>query len=146
MSNAVSITWLGVIVSFIAVFALNMTYFSPKGFYTVWVRALGKDLQEQMNKSQSQNMAPAFTLVTIGIFVQAFVMDWIVQASAALYGHDVSFFGGLVGGAMVGVGLAAATSLGHRVFSGQGLRVWIIEVGADIIGLALMGAIFSFWH
>lgn len=91
-------------------------------------------------------MAPAYTLVTVGLFVQAFTMDWLLQAVAALYGHDVSLFGGLLTGAGVGLGLAAAPALGHRIFSGQGLKVWAIEVGADIAGLALMGAVLSFWH
>ncbi|MHB0929522.1 MAG: DUF1761 family protein, partial [Candidatus Nanopelagicales bacterium] len=92
------------------------------------------------------NMAPAFTLVTVGIFVQAFMMDWVIQAVHALYGHDVSFISGLGIGLGVGLGLAAAPALGHRVFSGQGLKVWVIESGADVLGLGLMGAIFSFWH
>ncbi len=146
MATTVSVTWVGVILSFIATFALNMTYFSAKGLYPAWVRALGQDPQRNAERGQSSNMAPAFTLVTIGLFVQAFVMDWIIQAAHALYGHDVSFIGGIGIGAGVGAGIAAAASLGHRVFSGQGLRVWIIEVGADILGLALMGAILSFWH
>ena len=146
MSNAVSITWVGIIVSFIVVFALNMTYFSPKGFYPAWTRALGQDMQANIERGAGKNMAPAFTLVTVAIFVQAFVMDWVVQATAALYGHDVSVIGGFLSGAFIGVGIAAATAVGHRVFSGQGLKVWVIENVADVIGLALMGAIFSFWH
>ena len=146
MDTTVTVTWVGIILSFIAVFALNMTYFSAKGLYPAWVRALGRDPQQVMEQGAGSNMAPAFTLVTIGLFTQAFAMDWVVQATAALYGHDVSLLGGLLAGAAVGIGVAAAASLGHRVFSGQGLRVWIIEVGADILGLALMGAIFSFWH
>ena len=146
MTTSIGVTWVGVIISFILVFALNMTYFSAKGLYPAWVRALGQDPQRNMERGQSSNMAPAFTLVTVGLFAQAFVMDWIIQAAAALYGHDISFIGGIGIGAGVGLGIAAAASLGHRVFAGQGLRVWIIEVGADIIGLAVMGAVFSFWH
>jgi len=146
MDNSVTVAWLGIIVSFIAVFALNMTYFSPKGFYPAWTRALGQDMQANLEKGAGSNMAPAFTLVTIGLFVQAFTMDWLVQAEAALYGHEPTLLAGVLTGLGVGIGLAAATSLGHRVFSGQGVKVWAIEVGADILGLALMGAILSFWH
>lgn len=146
MSSDITIAWLGIIISFIAAFALNMTYFSPKGLYPAWVKALGQDPQANMEKGASANMAPAFTLVTVGLFVQAFSMDWLLQAVAALYGHEVGFLGGMLAGTAVGIGLAAAPALGHRVFSGQGLKVWAIEVGADILGLALMGAILSFWH
>jgi len=146
MTTDISIAWLGIIVSFIVAFAMNMTYFSPKGLYPAWVKALGQDPQANMDRGAGTNMAPAYTLVTVGLFVQAFTMDWLLQAVAALYGHDVSLFGGLLTGAGVGLGLAAAPALGHRIFSGQGLKVWAIEVGADIAGLALMGAVLSFWH
>ena len=141
-----SVTWVGVIISFIAAFALNMTYFSMKGLYPAWVRALGQNLDEKLKNGAQTNMAPAFTLVIVALFVQAFMMDWIIQAAHALYGKDISFISGLVIGLGVGVGLAAAPALGHRAFSGQGLKVWIIECGADILGLGLMGAVFSFWH
>jgi len=146
MGTTITVAWIGIIVSFIAAFALNMTYFSPKGLYPAWVTALGQDARANIEKGANANMAPSFTLVTIGLFVQAFTMDWLLQAAAALYGHDVSFFGGILTGAAIGIGLAAAPALGHRIFSGQGLRVWIIESGADIAGLALMGMILSFWH
>ncbi len=141
-----SVTWVGVIISFIAAFALNMTYFSMKGLYPAWVRALGQNLEEKVRNGSQVSMAPAFTLVTVGLFVQAFMMDWVIQAAHALYGKDISFISGLAIGLGVGVGLAAAPALGHRMFSGQGLKVWIIECGADILGLGIMGAVFSFWH
>ena len=60
-------------------------------------------------------------------------------------GESVSWWTGLVVGAILGVALAAAPALGHRLFSGQGLRVWLIESGADVLGLALMGAILGAW-
>ncbi len=146
MTNDVTIAWLGIIISFIVVFAMNMTYFSPKGLYPAWTKALGQDPQANIERGAESNMAPSFTLVTIALFVQAFTMDWLVQAVAALYGHDVSIISGLLTGLGAGIGLAAAPALGHRIFSGQGLKVWIIEVGADIAGFALMGVVLSFFH
>ena len=52
--------------------------------------------------------------------------------------------GALVGLA-IGIGFAAAPALGHRLFSGQGIKVWLIESGGDILGLTLMGAVLSFF-
>lgn len=144
--TSISVTWVGVIISFILVFALNMTYFSPNVMYNRWSKALGQDPQRNAERGAGQNMAIPFVLTFIGLFAQAFVMDWVIQAANAIYGHDVSFIGGIGIGAGVGLGIAAAASLGHRVFSGQGLKVWAIEAGADILGLAVMGAVFSFWH
>ena len=36
---------------------------------------------------------------------------------------------------------AAAGSLSHRLFSGQGIRVWLIEVGGDVVSLTLAGLV-----
>ena len=51
----------------------------------------------------------------------------------------------LLGGAGVlllfGVGLVAASSLSHRLFGGDGFRVWLIEVGGDVVGLTLAGLV-----
>ena len=49
--------------------------------------------------------------------------------------------GGAVTGLLLGVGIAAASSLSHRLFGGQGLRVWIIEVGGDVVSLTVAGLI-----
>ena len=64
---------------------------------------------------------------------------------AALYDQEVTVGTGLLVGALVGAGIAAAASLGHRLFAGQGLKVWAIEVGGDILGLTLIGGVLSFW-
>jgi len=33
--------------------------------------------------------------------------------------------------------------MGHKLFDGFGLKVWILEVGQDIVSLAAMGAIIA---
>jgi len=42
---------------------------------------------------------------------------------------------------LLGVGFSAATSLSHKLFGGFGLKVWILEVGQDIVSLAAMGVV-----
>ena len=53
--------------------------------------------------------------------------------------------GGLVG-LFLGLGLAAASSLSHRLFAGQGFKVWILEVGSDVVNLTIMGFIIGAWR
>lgn len=142
----VNIAWIGVLLAAFAGFALNMVWFSEKVFYRRWLAALQRPMPTRED-AQGAGMGLAFGSVTLALLVQAFMMDWLLQAIAALYDiRNISVAGGLVGGLAVGAGIAAATSLGHRVFAGQGFKVWAIEVGADVIGLGLMGAILSFWH
>jgi streptogramin lyase len=143
MTNTIDVAWIGVLLATIAGFTLNMIWFSPKVFYTRWQRALGRS---EPPTGDASGMGPAFGSVLLALIVQAVSVDWLLQAAAALYGHELSAVSGFLIGAGAGVGFAAAASLGHRVFSGQGFKVWLIEVGADVLGLALMGAILSVWR
>ncbi len=43
----------------------------------------------------------------------------------------------------MGVGFAAATVLSHKLFGGFSLKVWVLEVGQDIVSLAAMGAVIA---
>jgi len=140
----VTIPWLGILVAVVVAFIANFLWFGPKTFYPVWARALGKSPEEQPGGGQS--MGVTFGLTILGSIVMAFTMSWLLQASAALYKtSDVSPGSGALVGLLVGIGIAAAASLGHRLFAGQGLVVWLIEVGGDILGLTLMGLVLSFF-
>lgn len=146
MTTTVDIAWIGVLLAALAGFAMNMLWFSERGFYTTWQQALGSKPQSDESSGEQSGMGLAFGSVTLALFLQAFAVDWLLQASAALYGHSIGAVAGLLIGAGAGVAFAAATSLGHRIFAGQGFKVWFIEIGADVIGLALMGLILSFWR
>ncbi len=37
-------------------------------------------------------------------------------------------------------------SLSHRLFAGEGLKVWIIETANDAINLTIAGAIIAFFN
>ena len=139
----VTIPWLGVLLAFAVAFVANFLWFGPKTMFPIWWRALGHSDTEQIENGDG--MAEVFGLTVIGLLVQTLTMSWILQASAALYDQDITVGAGLLVGTLVGVGIAAATSLGHRLFAGQGLTVWAIEVGGDIIGLTLIGGVLSFW-
>jgi hypothetical protein len=140
----VTIPWLGLLVAMVVAFVANFVYFGPKTLFPVWWRALGNSGEPESVAASS--MTVTFGLTIVGLFVQALALVWVLQAALALYGETdaTALFGALVGLA-VGAGFAAAASLGHRLFSGQGLVVWAIEVGGDILGLTLMGLVLSFW-
>jgi hypothetical protein len=144
MTSSVTIPWLGVLLAVVVAFVANFVWFGPKTFFPVWWRAIGKSAGDE--PGAGQNMGVVFGLTVAASLVQALTLSWLLQAAAALYGvRDVSLGSGALVGFGVGVGIAAATSLGHRLFAGQGLLVWVLEVGGDILGLTLMGAVLSFW-
>lgn len=145
----VNIEWLGVLIAFVLVFALNFVWFSEKGFFPRWYEAMDRDY-EKLRNAPPQDMGKTFGLTALAIAVQALAMTWVLQAAAALYESDISILLGAGAGAAVGIAFAMFTSLGHRLFSGfgfsAGIKIWLIETGADVLGLAVMGVVLSFWY
>ena len=132
---------LAVLVAALAAFVMNFVYFNGKTMYPHWVRALGRDAQEAWT---GPPMGVTFGLTALALVVQAWILG-VVLVLVAGAGESVTWWTGLLVGALLGVTLAAAPALGHRLFSGQGLKVWLIESGADILGLAIMGAVLGAW-
>jgi len=121
---------------FLAAFIFNAIWFGPKTFYPAWFKALGKPMpkREEVNMSAKGQIA-LFGGTFAGQLASVLVLAVVI---GLVPGADWSI------GALTGLGLgvvAAGSSLGHRLFSYQGFKVWIIEVAADVIGLMLAGAI-----
>lgn len=142
MDSTVTVPFFGILVAVVVAFFANFLWFGPKTFYPVWARALGRPDQRP---GEGSSMALVFGLTIVGSLVMALTLSWVLQAAAALYDADISLGAGALIGALMGLGIAAAASLGHRLFAGQGLVVWAIEVGGDILGLTLMGAVLALY-
>jgi hypothetical protein len=135
-----SINWLAVLLGVVITFFSAFVWFSPKAFYPAWWRALGKgDVQPG-----ESNMIMVFGLTLVAIVVQntllALVMDGFARATG-----NVNLVTGLAVGLVVGL-ITSTASLGHRLFAGQGLKVWAIEVSNDVVNLAVVGVVLSFFY
>ena len=134
-----NIHWIAVLVSALVGIASGAIWFGPKTFYPAWSKAMGKP--ENYDPGENTNMAVVFGSTFAAQFVQAISMALILSS----FSHPNVGKGALVG-LVAGIGLAAASSLGHRLFGGQGFRVWGLEVSNDILNLVLMGAILGGWQ
>jgi len=142
----VTVNVLAVLLAVVVAFVANFLWFGPRTFYPVWARALGKDPSVPPGDG-GLGMGAVFGLTVVGSVVMALTLCWVLQAALAVYDKtDATPLFGAVTGAAVGVGIAAAASLGHRLFAGQGLKVWAIEVGGDVLGLTLMGLVLAFFY
>ena len=120
-------------------FAIGGIWFGPKTFFPIWWKLMGKSPEENPG---SESMGQVFGLTAVAAVVQASVLGLIVPLIAQATG-GLDWFGGLATGALLGLGFAAAPALSHKLFGGFGLKVWILEVGQDIISLAAMGAVIA---
>jgi len=120
----------GTIAAAFATFALGAVWFSPVLFMKSWSESLAKNPKDM----GSPVVAMGLTLVTT--IVTAFALALLFQAG------DIDTTGrGLLAGAIVGLGIAATSSLSDALFVGQVKRWWVIQVGFRIVGFIVMGAI-----
>lgn len=133
------INWIAVAAAALAGFVIGAIWFGPKTFFPVWWKLLGKSPGENPG---SESMVTVFGLTLAATLVQALAMNVVIWLAEASLG-PVDWLGGLAIGSLMGFGFAAASSLGHKLFGGFGLKVWLLEVGQDIVSLAAMGAIIA---
>lgn len=133
------LNWLAIAIAFVVFFIVGAIWFGPKTFYPAWVKLIGA--VETPGKGLGHHGMPfVFGLTALGALVQVIALAVVIEFVSAANG-PVGPIGGLISGLLVGIGFAAASSLSHRLFSGQGIRVWLIEVGGDIVSLTLAGLI-----
>ncbi|MEY4997088.1 MAG: hypothetical protein RLY59_492 [Actinomycetota bacterium] len=136
------LNWIAILVAFVAAFIAGAIWFGPKTFFPAWWRAMGKDPN---NMEVTGNMAVTFGATAIAAFIEAVTVASVIYFVAQSNPNFGVLEGGLVG-LFLGLGLAAASSLSHRLFAGQGFKVWIIEVGSDVVNLTIMGLIIGAWR
>ncbi|MCX8529802.1 MAG: DUF1761 domain-containing protein, partial [Rhodoluna sp.] len=107
-----------------------------------WWKLQGKRPEDAAGGS---NMGAIFGATFAGAFVQAISLAIFLELAFKV---DPNFgvLNGGIAGAFLGFGIGAASSLSHRLFGGQGFRVWLLEIGQDVISLTVMGLILAAWR
>lgn len=134
-----NVHWVAVAVSALVGIASGAIWFGPKTFYPLWWKAMGH--AEGEIPGAGMNMGIVFGSTFFAQFVQATGLALVIS----MLSEPSGFKGGIVG-LVVGVGIAAASSLGHRLFGGHGFKVWAIEISNDVLNLFLMGIILGAWR
>lgn len=136
------LNWLAIVVAWIAAFIAGAIWFGPKTFFPIWWRAMGKDPN---NMEVTGNMGLIFGGTAVAAFVEAVAVASVIHF-VALATPGFGMWDGAGVGLLLGIGLAAASSLSHRLFAGHGVKVWAIEVSSDVVNLTLMGLIIGAWQ
>ena len=140
---------LAVLVSSIVCFIIGAVWFGPKTFYPIWMKALGREVPTERVKMTGGETLLMFGGTYIAALIQVSTLGIIVAAARLL--HPVTWGTGLFLGFLFSVGLGAFASLSHRMFAQpdakvyKSLKVWLIEVGQDVVCLTIAGAILGAW-
>lgn len=139
-----------IITASITSFIIGAVWFGPKTFYPIWMRALGRELPTERVEMTRGETALMFGGTYLGGLIQVITLAVIISMGRAL---DPQFgvLNGLLFGLFFSVGLGAFASLSHRMFGQadykvyRSLKVWLIEVGQDVVALTVAGAILGAW-
>jgi len=140
---------LAVLVSSIVCFIIGAVWFGPKTFYPIWMKALGREVPTERVKMTGDETLLMFGGTYVAALIQVSTLGIIVAAARLL--HPVTWGTGLFLGFLFSVGLGAFASLSHRMFAQpdakvyKSLKVWLIEVGQDVVCLTIAGAILGAW-
>lgn len=132
-----SINIIVVLVAALIAFVTNFIWFGPLKMYTRWTAALHQPADHVPGSGLS-------TPVLFGLTFASLVIESLVIA-LVMFGvcKDPSIMSGLGVGLLLGVGVAAMPALGHRLFAGQGFKVWMYEIGADVLVAGVMGIVIA---
>lgn len=136
-----AINFAGVLVAFLVNFVIGFIWFGPKTFFPVWWKAIGKT----GDPGEGANMGIVFGSTAVAGLISATGLAFIFNLLSRANG-DVSLISGLTAGLIVGVFVMAAPALSHRLFAGNGFKVWLLEIGSDVLGFVGMGIVLSFFY
>ena len=136
--DASSVHWVAVLAAAAVCWISGFVWFGPKTLFPVWWKAMGK--RDDEVPGAGQNMGMVFGLVTLSAVAQAALVAVVIEALAG--GLDVTTTLGLQTGLILGT-LVTLPALGHRLFAGHGVKVWVLECGNDLLNFVLMGLVYS---
>ena len=132
----------GVVVAFFVSFISGAIWFGPKTFYPVWMRAKG-NATGQLTTSQNKPVL-LFGGTILGVLIQTLTLGLILNSLGK--NVDIGILDGAGIGFALGVGISMFSSLSHRLFGGETIKVWVIETANDAINLTIAGAIIAFFN
>lgn len=144
------INWLAVLVASLSSFAIGALWFGPRTFYPAWMRAMGREIPTEPVQMKASETVLMFGGTYVAAFVQAATLAVLI-GMGRLLNPEFGWFDGLLFGFFFSVGLGAFASLSHRMFAQadnrvyQSLKVWLYEVGQDVLALTVAGVIIGAW-
>jgi hypothetical protein len=146
MDHLFHLNWLAIFTASILSFIIGATWFGPKTFYPVWMKALGREVPTERIKMSGGETLTMFGGTYLAALIQVITLGFII--SLARTGNpSFGAVDGLLFGFIFSVGLGAFASLSHRMFAQpdmkvyKSLKVWLIEVGQDVVCVSLAGLI-----
>ncbi|MCZ2257272.1 DUF1761 domain-containing protein [Sporosarcina sp. G11-34] len=125
-----------ILLAVIANMIIGALWYSPVLFANVWLKSLGKSMEEL--QESSANIGYAYT--TIAGVISAIVLSLFISLL-----DTVTIGEGALIGFLAGAGIASARELSPTFFEGRKYTLFFISAGYHIVSLTVMGIIIAFF-
>ena len=126
-----SINFLAVLVAALAHTVIGLVWFQTWLFGRKWA---------ELTKASLNPAAKWIPAGLIGHLVMAFVLVIIIKLA-----HATSFWGGALVGIIVCIGFMATLEIGELIWEKIPFKLYLIRVGNQLLGMAVMGGILAIW-
>lgn len=131
-----------VLAAAISTMVVGFLWYSPILFAKPWMREMGVDLNDQAKiKEMKKSAGPAYFGSFLASLVTAFILalfyHWL---------HVESLHYGLLVGFHVWLGFVATVQLTGVLFMKQGMKLFAINTGYQLVCYLAMGAILAAWR
>ncbi len=130
--SLLQVNFVAVLIAAIAAMVVGAVWYSKMLFAKQWMALIGKTEQEL----KSGNMMQSYVLMFIGALVEAYVLAHFIAIA-----NVRTAIGGAKVGVWAAIGFVAAAALGDVIFAGRPQKLYLINVGYQLVVLIIMGAI-----
>ena len=134
MSLDLGVNYIAVVVATLAVMVFGFVFFLPQVFGARWLALIGRP-NEQLRPG------PEFVVSILAAFLNA----WTLAVLARSLGAS-TISGGLVLGALVGIGFFGAAFAANTVITKRPWSLFAIDAAHGLIGQLIMAAIVAAWR
>ena len=138
-----SVNWLAVAACVLFSMLSGFIWYSPKTFFLVWWKGIGKEEGEEPGKG---SMGMTWALTVLSSIVQAVFMSLFVAALGDIAPGGPNLASGALTGFLLWFGFIAPTYLVNKLFAGHGFDIWAIEAGNHLLNFVVFGAILGAWR
>ena len=131
--NFTDVSILAIILAVVANMVIGALWYSPILFANIWVKALGKKMEDINPKGANIGYA----LTTLGGIFTAFVLSLLIHLL-----DTVTILDGAIIGFLVGL-VAAFRELSPTFFESRKYMLFFISAGYHIVSLTIMGIIIA---
>ena len=127
-----TINLLAVLVAALAHTVIGLIWFQPWLFGLKWAEYTKATL------NPATKWLPAGL---IGHFVAAFFLAFIIKLT-----HATTFWGGALAGILICIGYMATLEVGELIWEKIPFKLYLLRVGNQLLGMAVMGGILASWQ